>query len=162
MVLRRAMQQNVHVRADVHVAQLQGTCHGEDKRDVLALRELLADDLDMRCRPRGQTAGEGRIAVDVELEEVEEGVADEGDGAVDFALGAVVEFKRAAGFVAEREGDPLDFVLFVFDVFTSFTIPDQYLQNIQNVGERTSCDSCTRRGSGRRSDMKAGHLRGQR
>lgn len=56
MVLRRAVQQHVHVGADVHVAQLQRAGHGEDERDVLALGKLLADDLDVLRRARGETA----------------------------------------------------------------------------------------------------------
>ena len=42
--------------------------------------------------------------MDVVFEEVEEGVVDEGDGAVDVALDAEVEFKWAPGFVAGWEG----------------------------------------------------------
>lgn len=42
--------------ADVHVAKLQRARHGEDEGDVLALGELLADDLDVLRRARGQTA----------------------------------------------------------------------------------------------------------
>lgn len=107
--------------ADVHVAQLQRTRHGEDEGDVLALGELLADDLDVLRRARGQTARERRIAVDVELEQVEERVADEVDGAVDFTFGTVVEFEGSAGFVADGKGDPLDLMFLVFDMFARFT-----------------------------------------
>lgn len=130
------MQQHVQVRADVHVAQLQRTGHGEDEGDVLALGELLADDLDMGRRPRGQTTRKRCVAVDVELEEVEERVADEGDGAVDLALGAVVELKRAAGFVADGEGDPLDLVLFVFDVFASFSTRGISVSSLSQVSKK--------------------------
>lgn len=58
--------------------------------------------------------------MDVELEQVEEGVGDEVDGAVNLALGAVVEFEGLAGLVARREGDPLDLVVVVFEVLARF------------------------------------------
>lgn len=92
MMLWRRMQQDIHMRTNMHMAQLQRACQCKDKRYVLLLRDLLADDLDVGGRPRGQTARQGRVAVDVELEEMEEGVVDEGDGAIDLALGAVSEF----------------------------------------------------------------------
>lgn len=38
--------------------------------------------------------------MDVELEEVEERIADEGDGAVDFAFRAVLELKRLIALLA--------------------------------------------------------------
>ena len=43
--------------------------------------------------------------MDVELEEVEEGVVDEVDGAVDVSFDAEEEFEGAGGFVAGGEGD---------------------------------------------------------
>lgn len=43
--------------------------------------------------------------MNVELEEVEEGVVDEVDGAVYVALNAEVELEGAAGFVAGEGGD---------------------------------------------------------
>jgi hypothetical protein len=45
--------------------------------------------------------------MDVELEKVEEGVCYEGDGAVEFGLNAIVEFKRETGFVTGRKRDIL-------------------------------------------------------
>jgi hypothetical protein len=59
--------------------------------------------------------------VDVEFEEVEERIVDHGYRAVYFAFCSVVEFKRAAGFVADGERFPFDFVLFVFDMLASFS-----------------------------------------
>jgi hypothetical protein len=59
--------------------------------------------------------------VDVEFEEVEEGIVDHGDGAVDLAFSAVVELERAAGLVTYGEGFPFDLVLFVLKVFTCFS-----------------------------------------
>lgn len=61
--------------------------------------------------------------MDVELEQVEERVGDERDGAVDLALGAVVELERLAGFFADGEGYPFELVLFVLEMLASFTGP---------------------------------------
>jgi hypothetical protein len=62
--------------------------------------------------------------VDVELEEVEEGVGDEGDGAVLLGLDAVVEFERGGGLVADWEGRPFYLVGRVFDVFACLARED--------------------------------------
>jgi hypothetical protein len=105
----------------VHVAELQRAGQREDERDVLLVEQLLANDLDVRRRARGQAARERRIVVDVELEQVEEGVGDEGNRAVDLALDAVVELQRLAGFVAGREGDPLQLVVVQLDVLAGVT-----------------------------------------
>ncbi len=121
MMLWSTMQQHIHVRADVHVAQLQCPRQGKNQWYVLLLRRLLANYLDMRWWTGRKPTGQGRVAVDVELEEVEEGVGDDGDGAVLLAFDAVVELKRLVGFLADGEGDPLDFVRFVFDVFAGFS-----------------------------------------
>lgn len=122
VVLGGAVQQHVHVRADVHVAALQRAGEREHERHELLRRRRLADDLDVRRRARGQAAGEGRVAVDVELEQVEEGVVDDGDGAVQLRLDAVVELEGLARLVAAREGDPLDLVFGVLDVLARFSI----------------------------------------
>lgn len=79
------------MRADVHVTELQRAGQGEYQRDVLLLGQLLANDLDVGGRAGGQAARERRVVVDVELEQVEEGVGDERDGAVELALDAVLE-----------------------------------------------------------------------
>lgn len=60
--------------------------------------------------------------MDVELEEVEEGVGDGGYGAVYFGFDAVVELEGFVGFFADGEGGPLDFVVCVFDMLTRFSI----------------------------------------
>jgi hypothetical protein len=60
--------------------------------------------------------------VDVELKQVEEGVGDRGDGAILLGFDAVVEFEWFGGFVANGEGDPLDFVVCVFDVFACLAV----------------------------------------
>lgn len=54
--------------------------------------------------------------MDVEFEEVEEGVGDEVDGAVEVAFDAEGEFKWAAGFVAGWERDVLELAGCVCDL----------------------------------------------
>jgi hypothetical protein len=75
----------------------------------------------MRRWTRRQTAGERGVVVDVEFEEVEEGVCYEGNGAVEFVFYAVADFERLAGLVAGWEGNVLEFVGGVLDVFARFT-----------------------------------------
>ena len=125
VLLGRRVQQDVHVGADVHVAQLQRARQREDERHVLLLGRLKPDDFDVRRRPRGQPAGQGRVGVDVELEQVEEGVRDHGYRAVFLLLDAVREGERGVGFVARREGDPLDLVrrrVWERDVLACFSV----------------------------------------
>jgi hypothetical protein len=103
------------------MAQLQCPRQGKHERYVLLGGQLLADNLDMGRRTGGQSAGKGGVAVDVELEQVEEGIADKVDGAVDLALGAVVELEGFAGLVADGEGDPVELVVCLFNVFAGVT-----------------------------------------
>lgn len=121
MVFRRAVQQNIHVCADMDVAQLQRAGEGKNKRDVFARGGFLADDFDFCGWPRRNAAGQRRIGVDVEFEEMEEGVVNHGDCAVDFAFFTVVELEGSACFVAGRKGFPFNLVLFVFEVFACFS-----------------------------------------
>lgn len=58
--------------------------------------------------------------MDVELEEVEELVGYEVDGAIDFLFDSEEEFERPAGFVAAWEGDVLELPRGVGYVFASF------------------------------------------
>jgi hypothetical protein len=60
--------------------------------------------------------------MDVEFEEVEEGVVDGRDGAVLLTFDAVVEFERFACFFADREGGPLDLLFIVLYVLTGFAV----------------------------------------
>lgn len=122
VVLRRAVQQHIEVRADVHMAQLQRASQRKDERDVFLLGYFLADDFAVDGRTRGQPAGQGGVAVNVEFEEVEEGIADEGNRAVDLALGAVVEFKGLVGLFAYGERNPLQLVLGVLDMLAGFSV----------------------------------------
>lgn len=50
VVFGRAVQEDVEVGADVHVAQLEGSREGEDEGDELLLGGRLADDLDVGFR----------------------------------------------------------------------------------------------------------------
>ena len=104
--------------------------------------------------------------MDVEFEEVEEGIADEGDGAIELCLNAVAELERRIGLLTGREGDPVEFVFVVFDVFSRLAMRE--IVSVPTLSLRwrsrslTSFCSCTRRGWVRHSDMKAVHPRGQR
>lgn len=138
VVLGRAVQQHVHVRADMQVAHLQRAGERKHERHVLLLRQLLAHDFNVRLRSRGQPTRQRRVAVDVELEQVEEGVVDKGNGAVDFALDAVVELERLACLVAYREWRPDDFVFFVGEMFTRFSAPALLVYKIIQSTPKTS------------------------
>ena len=72
-------------------------------------------------RARGEPAGQRRVRVDVELEQVEEGVVDKGDRTVKFAFDAVVKFERAACLIADGERDPLELMVGELDVFACFS-----------------------------------------
>jgi len=104
------------------MAELKGSREREDNRDVLLLVGLFANDFHVRTRSRGEPAREGRVGVDIEFEEVEEGVVDGRDGAVLLTFDAVVEFERFAGFFADGEGSPLDFLPIVLYVLTGFAV----------------------------------------
>ncbi len=164
VVFRGAVEEHVEMGADVHVAALEGAGEGEDEGDKLGFDGLLADKLDVGGGPRGETAGEGRVAVDVELEEVEEGVVDEGDGAVELGLDAVVELEGPAGLVADGEGNPLDLVASVLDVFTRLSAVAFRCQQTKTAHDKTrrvrgrlTCyGSCTRRGWERHSGRMGG------
>jgi hypothetical protein len=60
--------------------------------------------------------------VDIELEEVEEGVVDGVDGAIEVGFYPVAELEGLSGFFAGGEGDVLEVVLGVLDVFASFSV----------------------------------------
>lgn len=60
--------------------------------------------------------------MDVEFEEVEEGIVDEVDGAVYVLFDAEEEFEWAAGFVAGGEGDVGELAGGVLDVFACVAV----------------------------------------
>lgn len=53
---------------------------------------------------------------------MEEGVVDDGDGAVELGLDAVVKLEGPAGLVTYGEGDPLDLVAGVLDVLARLSV----------------------------------------
>jgi len=120
MVFRCTVQQHIHVRADMHVAKLERASEGKDEGYVLLLRGSFTDDFDVGWGSRGETTRERGITVDVKLEQVEEGVADHGNGTVLFVFDAILELEGLACLVASREGDPLDLVRCVLNVFARF------------------------------------------
>jgi len=123
VVLGHAVQQHVEPGAHVHVAQLEGAGQREHERDVLLLPPLVPLGR-VRERPGGDPAGERRVGVQVELEQVVQGVVDGRDGAFNLALDAVAELERAARLVARREGNPLELVcgLVQFNVLACFSV----------------------------------------
>lgn len=93
----RGVDEHVEVVRDVQVAELEGAGQGDDERGEAAAlgahgAALLRDSVDavfaavaiggLRERVRGDAACQGRVVVDVEFEQVEQGVRDEVDGAV--------------------------------------------------------------------------------
>ena len=97
--------------------------------------------------------------MDVELEEMEEGIVNHGDCAVDFAFFSVVEFEGTTGFVACWKGFPFDFVFFVFDMFASFSATTLTPDLVTSaLGIHTNYDSYTQRVWERRSDTTEAHL----
>lgn len=138
MVLGGAVQEHVEVRANVHVARLQGARECEHKRNVLLLLGLLADVLEVRRWAGWQAAGERGVGVDVELEEVEERVGHHGNRAVHLSLDAVVELEGFFCLVALGEGDPLDLVAFgVLDVFARLAAVPCLLGDVCHDDDRT-------------------------
>ena len=69
---------------DMEVRELESSCEREDKRNVFGRRRGNTRGLDFRRRSRCDSAGEGSVVVDVEFEEVEEGIGYHGDGAIEF------------------------------------------------------------------------------
>lgn len=60
--------------------------------------------------------------MDVEFEQVEEGIGDEVEGAVELVLVAVVEFEWLACLVADGEGHPFEVMVGEFNVFACFPV----------------------------------------
>jgi hypothetical protein len=115
--LGRRVNQHIHARSNVQVAKLQRARQRNDHRCVDIAQAALSIcffrgtllELIFQCARRerlcGYAAGQGRVVVDVEFQQVEERVVDEVDRAVDVFLYAKEEFQRAAGFIAGREWD---------------------------------------------------------
>lgn len=75
--------------------------------------------------------------MDVEFEQVEEGVVDEVDGAVDVLFDAEEELERAPGFVAGWEGDVGQLACSVGDVFACVAGLKCQYQLINRLSNRT-------------------------
>jgi len=131
MVFGDTMQQDIQMRADMQMALLQGARESKNQRhELLALLELeLRRSLrvqrvqgDGDWGARGQAAGQGGVVVDVELEEVVEGVVNGVDGAVEVGFYAIAELEGLPGFLTGGERDVLEVVLGVLDVFACFAV----------------------------------------
>ena len=111
------MNQHIHTRSNVQVAELECARQRDDHRRVdiaqtaLSVCFLCSTLLELIFQSAGRerlgryAAGQGRVVVDVEFQQVEERVVDEVDRAVDLLLYAEEELQRAAGFIASREWD---------------------------------------------------------
>lgn len=84
-----AVEEEVEVRGDVQVGELEGAGQGEDQGDEFFGGRGRGAGVDVRWGPGGDAAGEGGVVVDVELEEVEEGVGYEGNRAVEIWGGSL-------------------------------------------------------------------------
>lgn len=127
------VNQHVHARSDVQVAQLQSAGQGNYHGSVNIAQAALT--VRLFCRPflefilqsagrerfRRYAAGQWRIVVDVELEQMEERVVDKVDRAVDLLFHAEEELERTAGFVARWEGDVGQLACSVGDVLAGIT-----------------------------------------
>lgn len=115
--LGRSVHQHIHARSDVQVAELQRTSQSDHHGRVDLAQAALAIGV-FRCsllklffagagreRLRWDAAGQWRIIVDVEFQQMEERVVDKVNRAVDILFYAKEELERAAGFIAGRERD---------------------------------------------------------
>lgn len=131
--LGRRVNQHIHARGNVQVAELKCTRQRDDHRRVDIAQAALSVcffrstllELIFQCagreRLRRYAAGQRCIVVDVEFQQVEERVVDEVDCAVDLLLYAKEELQRAAGFIASRERDVRKLACSVGDMFASVT-----------------------------------------
>lgn len=117
VMLRDRVEEDVEVRADVEVGALEGPRQRKDEGDIFLLCRLGAGEGDGRGGAGGEAAGERCVVVDVEFEEMEEGVGDRGDGAIYVSLDAVLEVEGETGLFACCKGDVFELVAFL-DVFT--------------------------------------------
>lgn len=127
------MNEYIHACSNVQVAELKRARERDDHRRVDiaqaalsvcffrgALLELIFQSAG-RERLGRYAAGQRRVVVDVEFQQVEERVVDEVDRAVDLLLYAEEELQRAAGFIASREWDVRQLACSVGDMFAGVT-----------------------------------------
>lgn len=115
--LGRRVNQHIHARGNVQVAELQCARKRDDHRRVDIAQAALSVcffcgallELIFQCAGRERlgryAASQGRVVVDVEFQQVEKRVVDEVDRAVNLLLYSEEELQRAAGFIASRERD---------------------------------------------------------
>lgn len=129
------MQQHVHTRADVQVTELQCPRQGNDQRRIYLAQAALSICLILcplfklvfqyrrweRCR--GYSACQWRIVVDVELEEMEERIVDEIDGAIDVLFYSKYQLEGSSSFITREGGNVGELAgCLVGDVFASVTV----------------------------------------
>jgi len=127
------MNQHIHARSNVQMAELQRTSQRnyhwrvDVTQTALAIGILCCSLLKFifqcagRERLRGYTAGQGSVVVDVELQQVEERVVDKVDCAVDVLFYTKEKLERTACFVAGREWNVGKLACSVGDVFAGVT-----------------------------------------
>lgn len=145
----RRVQQQIQTMPDMQMRQLQGARQPNDQRRVQAalaaqralLRALirhavlLLQDTGRQGLGRDPACERG-VVVDVELQEVEEGVGHEVDGAVDLLLDPEEELQRPPRFVARREGDVLKLPVRVGDVLACLAGEDVSWGSLDRGEER--------------------------
>jgi hypothetical protein len=112
---RRRVDQHVHARGHVQVAELQRAGQRDDHgcidiaQAALAICVFRSAFFELLFQRAGRerlcryAAGQRRVVVNVEFQQVEERVVDEVDRAVDVLLYAKEELEGAAGLIASRE-----------------------------------------------------------
>ena len=115
--LGRRVNQHVHARGNVQVAELECARQRDNHRRVDVAQAALSVcffrgtllELIFQCAGRERlsryAAGQRCVVVDVEFQQVEEWVVNEVDRTVDLLLYTKEELQRAAGFIASRERD---------------------------------------------------------
>lgn len=71
----------------------------------------------------GNATGQRGIIVDVEFEEVEEGIVNGLEGAINVFLNAKVKLERAPRLIARHERNILKLALIICDMFSSVNRP---------------------------------------
>lgn len=128
------MHEHIQTRTNMQMAQLQRPRQRDNHRRIHLAQRTLPIRMVFRALRiffdkgaggqgfGGDATGQRRVVVDVELEQVEEGVVDEVQGAVDVLFHAEEEFEGAAGFVAGEGGDVGELARGVGDVFARVAV----------------------------------------
>lgn len=128
------MHQHIQTRAHMQMAQLQRPRQCNDQRRIYIAQTPLS--LCQICRPLfklifqnrrrerfgGYSAGQRRIVVDVEFEQVEEGIIDEVYRTVDLLFNSEVELQRSSSLVACESGHVRELSRLVGNVFAGVTV----------------------------------------